>query len=193
MKELIFASSNKGKIKEVKEIFSNSDYNIISLLDLNFDKEIEETGVTFEENALIKAEEIFNIYKRPVISDDSGLSVEILNGSPGVYSKRFAGENSNDENNINKLLNELIKFNPPYKAKFICSAVYKDELKTEIAIGEFHGEITFYRKGNNGFGYDPIFIPNGYSKTLAELTNEEKNKISHRAIAFKNLKELITK
>lgn len=193
MNKLIFASNNKGKIKEVKEIFKNSDFEIISLLDLNIEIDIEEHGSTFVENALIKAEEIFNIYKTPVIADDSGLSVDYLNGAPGVYSKRFAGKNGDDDQNINKLLDELKKFNPPYKAKFVCAAVYKDENKTVTAIGEFHGEIIFDRRGNNGFGYDPVFVPNDYSKTLAELSSEEKNKISHRAIAFNKLMEMLSK
>lgn len=193
MKKLIFASNNKGKIKEVKEIFKNSDFDIISLLDLNIEIDIEEHGSTFEENAIIKVEEIFRIYKTPVIADDSGLSVEHLNGAPGVYSKRYAGKKGDDNENINKLLNELKNYNPPYKAKFICAAVFKDINKTVTAIGEFYGEIIFERRGNNGFGYDPVFMPEGYTKTLAELSNEEKNKISHRAIAFNKLMEMLNK
>ena len=191
MTELIFATGNKGKLKEVQKIFENTNFKIISLYDLGEVPEIEETGSTFEENAFIKAEAIYNIHKMPVIADDSGLAVEQLNGEPGVYSARYAGENCTYEDNNKKLIEILQQYDTPHKAKFICSAIYYDGITQIKAVGELPGEIISEYRGINGFGYDPIFLPDGFDRTLAELTLEEKNKISHRAKAFKKLKELI--
>lgn len=191
MTELIFATGNKGKLAEVQKIFMNSPYKIISLFDLGDVPDIEETGKTFEENAFIKAETIYNIYKKPVIADDSGLSVEQLNGEPGVYSARYAGENCTFDDNNRKLIKLLQNLVAPHKAKFVCSAIYYDGENKISAVGELHGEIIYEFRGTNGFGYDPIFLPNGFDRTLAELTMDEKNGISHRAEAFNKLKELI--
>lgn len=192
MKKLIFATGNKGKIKEVRQIFQNTDYEIISLYDLGDVPEIIEDGITYEENSLIKAKAIYGLYKLPVIADDSGLSVEQLNGAPGVISARYAGENCTYEDNNKKLLKELEKFQQPHSAKFVCSAVYFDGTKHISCIGELKGNIIDEYKGTNGFGYDPIFVPLGSQKTLAEHSSYEKNKISHRAIAFNLLKDLMT-
>jgi len=189
--ELIFATGNKGKLAEVEKIFENSHFKIISLYDLGDVPEIEETGSTFEENALIKAEAIYNVHKMPVIADDSGLAVEQLNGEPGVYSARYAGENCTYDDNNRKLTESLLHHTTPHKAKFVCSAIFYDGDKKITTIGELHGEMISEFKGTNGFGYDPIFLPDGYERTLAELTTEEKNLISHRAKAFNKLKELI--
>lgn len=188
--EIIFASQNKGKIKEVRKIFEDSIVNIISLDELRYSKDIEETGATFEENALIKAKEIFNQFKKPVIADDSGLMVDQLNGEPGVYSARYAGENCSYEDNNQKLLRELAKYNEPHIAKFVCCAVYFDGIKEIIEYGFLEGKIIHNARGHNGFGYDPIFVSNETkeNKTLAELTLEEKTKISHRKKAFEKLK-----
>ena len=191
MTELIFATGNKGKIAEVQKIFSNTQYKILSLYDLGEVPEIEETGVTFEENAFIKAEAIYNIYQKPVIADDSGLSVKQLNGEPGVISARYAGENCTYEENNKKLIDELQNHNKPHEAKFICCAVFYNGDNRITSIGELHGEIISEFKGTNGFGYDPIFLPIGYSNTLAELSSEEKNSISHRAQAFNKLRKLL--
>lgn len=191
MKKLIFATGNKGKLKEVKKIFSETDYEIISLYDLGDVPEIIEDGDTYEANALIKAKAIYEIYKMHVIADDSGLSVEQLNGEPGVYSARYAGENCTYDDNNKKILEVLKPYPSPHKAKFVCSAVHYDGANITRAFGELHGQITSEFKGEHGFGYDPIFVPDGSSRTLAQYSSEEKNEISHRAIAFNSLKELL--
>lgn len=191
MKKLIFATGNKGKLKEVKEIFRDTEYEIISLYDLGNVPEIIEDGDTYEANALIKAKAIYEIHKLPVIADDSGLSVEQLNGEPGVYSARYAGENCTYDDNNRKLVGVLKSYPTPHKAKFVCSSVFYDGENIERAFGELHGQIITKLKGSNGFGYDPIFVPDGSSRTLAEFTSEEKNEISHRAKSFNALKNLL--
>lgn len=191
--KLIFASQNQGKIREVKSIFNDSQFDIISLYDLGNNIHIEETGTTFSENAFIKAKGIFDYYKEPVIADDSGIVIEQLNGRPGVYSARYAGENSTDEENNLKVLNELKEFPEPHKAKYVCIAVFYDGKNLIETIGELHGRIIKEPRGTGGFGYDPIFVPDGYEKTVAELELEEKNKISHRAKAFNKLHEELKK
>lgn len=189
--KIIFASKNEGKIKEVKKILDGAGFELISLLDLNDLSEIDETGATFEENAKIKAEEVFKKYKIPAIADDSGLSVEQLFGAPGVYSARYAGLGANDDDNNRKLLRELEKFSEPYNAKYICFAAYFDGENFTITEGEVKGIIIKIPRGNNGFGYDPLFVPDGYNQTMGELPLEEKNKISHRSKAFNNLKNAL--
>ena len=191
MKKIIFASGNKGKTREVKDLFRDSEYEIISLLDFPDVPEIVEDADTFEGNAKKKAEIIYGKFNTAVIADDSGLSVDQLNGAPGVYSARYAGENCTYEDNNKKLLNALSDFQEPHNAKFICHAVYLDEKHYLNTSGELHGKIIKELKGDRGFGYDPVFQPEGYNKTLAEMGLDEKNKISHRAIAFNRLKELI--
>jgi XTP/dITP diphosphohydrolase len=193
MKKIIFASQNKGKIKEVREILKNSGFEILSLLDFDEIPEIIESGTTFEENAKIKVAEVFNHFNVPAIGDDSGIVVEQLGGRPGVYSARYSGENATDEKNNNKLLEELNEFPKPHKAKFVCSAVFFDGGKFLEAFGEIKGQIIASPRGKNGFGYDPLFLPDGYDITTAELSLEEKNKISHRAKAFNKLKALMLK
>lgn len=191
MKRLIFATGNKGKIKEVTEIFKDTDYEIVSLYDLGNVPKIVEDGDTYEANALIKAKAIYEIYKLPVIADDSGLSVEQLNGAPGVYSARYAGENCTYDDNNKKMLDVLQSYPLPHNAKFVCASVFYDGEIIKEAFGELHGSIVDKGEGEQGFGYDPIFIPKGDSRTLAQLTSDEKNKISHRAKSFNNLKKLL--
>jgi XTP/dITP diphosphohydrolase len=188
MSKLIFASQNSGKIREVKSTLFDSKLEIISLIDLNDFEDILEDGITFEENARKKALHVYNKYKVPVIADDSGLSVEQLNGRPGVYSARYSGENATSEQNNLKLIKELWNKPAPHYASFICFAVYYDGMEFISADGEVKGAITLVPKGNSGFGYDPLFIPQYYERTMAELNSEEKNKISHRSIAFTELK-----
>jgi XTP/dITP diphosphohydrolase len=190
-RKIIFASRNAGKIKEVKKIMDGIDAEFVSLLDLNDLSEISETGFTFEENAKIKAIEVYNKYNVPAVGDDSGLSVEQLAGAPGVFSARYAGMGASDDDNNRKLIRELEKFVEPHHAKYICCAVYYDGKNFKITNGEVTGNITKEPRGENGFGYDPFFVPDGYSQTMAELTLTEKNKISHRSIAFKNLKNML--
>lgn len=189
--KIIFATRNKGKLKEVQKIFGNEKFEIISLSELGFNDEIEETGTTFEENAFIKADTIFKKYKLPVIADDSGLAVDQLDGQPGIYSARYAGENATYEDNNKKLLKELENFTQPHYAKFVCCAVFVDEQNRITVNGDLKGEIITEFRGVNGFGFDPIFKPESYNITLAEMPLEEKNKISHRAKAFNLLKSKI--
>ena len=193
MDKIIFATQNKGKLKEVKHIFKDLNINLVSLLELENVPEIIESGTTFEENAKIKVEIIFETYRIPTIADDSGIVVEQLDGRPGVYSARFAGEETTDEENNEKLLCELKNFPEPHTAKFVCSAVYFDGEKYLTAYGEVKGRIIKSPRGKNGFGYDPLFLPDGFDKTSGELDLDEKNKISHRAKAFNLLKTLINK
>ena len=191
MREIIFASQNRGKIYEVSNILNNSNIKILSLLEFEDIPEIIENGDSFEANAKIKAFEVFNKFKLPAIGDDSGLVVEQLNGRPGIYSARYAGEYATDEENNIKLINELKNFSQPHHAKFVCTAAYFNGNDYTVAVGEIKGEIIKNPRGNNGFGYDPLFVPHGFENTMAELTIEEKNKISHRAIAFNELKKLL--
>ena len=192
MPRIIFASKNKGKIQEVKDILADSNFEIVSLLDLNDNENIIEDGITFEENAKIKAAHVFSNYKIPVIADDSGIIVDQLNGRPGVHSARYSGENANDAQNNSKLIGELKPLPDPHPARYICSAVFYDGEQYLTAEGEERGTITLNAKGTNGFGYDPLFIPENYSVTMAELSPEEKNMISHRAKAFNELKKKLS-
>lgn len=192
MLEIIFASRNKGKILEVRNILSGNDFKIISLLDLNDNEDIIEDGITFEANALKKASHVYNKYNKPVIADDSGLVVDQLNGRPGVYSARYSGENATYGQNNSKLIEELTPLPEPHSAKYICSAIFYTGEKFLTAEGEIKGIITLKSKGAHGFGYDPLFIPENYSVTMAELNLSEKNKISHRAKAFNKLKKKLS-
>lgn len=192
MQRIIFASGNIGKVEEVRHILSDLNINILSLSDIDFTGSINETGSTFEENSKIKAEEIYNRYKLPTIADDSGLVVEQLNGEPGIYSARYSGEDGDDKKNNQKLISKLKAFPKPHAAKFVCCAVYYDGKQYHSVTGEIKGEIIYEEKGKNGFGYDPIFIPEGYNETMAELEPGVKNKISHRYNAFSKLKIILT-
>ena len=191
MKKIIFASQNLGKVEEVRHILNNLDIQIVSLSDIDGSIDIEETGTTFEENAFIKAKYVYDKFKIPTIADDSGLVVEQLSGDPGVYSARYAGEDCDDQANNKKLLAELKNYPEPHRAKFVCAAVYFDGKRKIDAMGEIHGKIIDEERGKNGFGYDPLFIPDGYSVTSAELEPEVKNNISHRFDAFNKLKKFL--
>lgn len=189
--KIIFASQNLGKVKEVKAIFNNSIFEIISLYDLGNNIDIEETGSTFSENAWLKAKAVYDIYKEPTVADDSGLMIEQLNGKPGVISARYAGENCSFEDNNIKVIKELSEFPEPHKAKFVSTAVYYDGKNKIESVGELHGIIIKEERGTNGFGYDPIFIPDGYEQTIGELDLDLKNKISHRAKSFEGLNKIL--
>jgi XTP/dITP diphosphohydrolase len=193
MMKLIFASYNQGKVIEVKDIFNSSSIHLISLVDLEDVPEIIEDGKTFRDNAIKKAKIIFEKFGLPTIADDSGLIVKQLNGRPGVYSARYAGEGCTYEDNNRKLLSELSGSPAPHKATFICHAVYLDNQNLLETKGEVNGVIINEIRGRQGFGYDPVFLPDGYNRTMAELSLEEKNKISHRSKAFNKLKELLIK
>lgn len=179
--EIILASNNQNKLKEIREKVKNLNVKIISQKEAGFDLEVEETGKTFEENAILKAQTIYELTKKPVFAEDSGLEVDALDGMPGIYSHRFAGENATDIDRINKVLN-LLNNIPEEKrtARFKCVGCYIDkEGKKHIFEGIAEGIIGNELKGDNGFGYDPIFICE-LGKTFAEISGEEKNSISHR-------------
>lgn len=191
MAYIVAASKNKHKIEEIEAITKKYGMEVIprDKAGVPDDLEIEEDGETFEENSLKKAKGILEACGQPTIADDSGLMVDYLGGAPGVYSARFAGEDGNDEKNNEKLLFLLQDVPAAEKtAKFVSviTLVFPDG-KTIVARGECPGRIIDTATGENGFGYDPLFVPNGYDKTFAQLTSEEKNSISHRAIALKEL------
>ncbi|MBU3110951.1 XTP/dITP diphosphatase [Clostridium lacusfryxellense] len=191
MKKIIIASNNNHKIKEIKEILSQFPFEVLSLEEANINIEVEETGSTFMDNAEIKASEIYKIADgNMVLADDSGLVVESLNGAPGVFSARFAGVHGDTKANNEKLLYLLEGAKQEQrKAKFICAMVLiisEDEIiKVQ---GEVEGIITDEFRGEDGFGYDPLFFVAKYNKTFAQMSNEEKNGISHRGSALGKLK-----
>jgi XTP/dITP diphosphohydrolase len=187
IKKIVLASNNVYKLKEFQQVFTKYGIEIISPKSFGILFDAEETGVTFQENSLIKARELRKKIDFPVISDDSGLVVPKLNGEPGVHSARYSGENATDASNRQKLLEKCKKNsleNP--EAYFVCaiSFIGSKELFVE---GYCHGSITSKERGKNGFGYDPVFIPQNFEKTLAEISSKEKNKISHRADAIKKI------
>ncbi|NOZ34680.1 MAG: non-canonical purine NTP diphosphatase [Chlorobi bacterium] len=183
--KLVFATNNNHKLKEVKEILDNQ-FEILSLNDINCFEEIPETQNTIAGNASEKAHFIFNKYKINCFADDTGLEIEALNGEPGVYSARYAGENCSYEDNVQKVLQKL-KDQTNRNAKFrtVISLIING--KESLFEGIINGSITENKRGKDGFGYDPIFLPDGYNKTFAELPQEEKNKISHRGLATQKL------
>ncbi len=191
MKEILIATKNKGKVKEFSDLFAEKGIKVSSLLDFPTVDDVEETGTTFIENAKIKAETISKQFNNIVVADDSGLSVDALDGRPGVYSARYAGETKNDAANLQKVLMELEDV--PYEkrtARFHCVlAVAVPNEETRIFEGTCEGYITEKPEGENGFGYDPIFYIPNKKQTMAQLSSDEKNKISHRANAMKKLKE----
>lgn len=192
-KQIIIATKNKGKAKEFSILFTPYGIEILSLLDLDSLPEIEETGKTFEENAILKAEGIAKLTQTVVIADDSGLVIDELDGMPGIYSARYAGEAKDDSANIDKVLAEMEDV-PEEKrtARFYCAlAVAGPGLNTEVVAGVCEGKILRERQGLNGFGYDPIFLASATGKSMAEMLPEEKNKISHRSLALKRLEPLV--
>ena len=179
--KLIFATHNQYKVEELKKLLP-SNISILSLTDINCYEEIEETGTTLEENAKLKANFIKYKYGLDCFADDSGLEVDALGGSPGVYSARYAGHEKNNEDNIKKIWKEL-RDKDSTKAQFRTVIAASFGSKISIYEGKVIGNLIFEKRGNHGFGYDPIFIPEGYTKTFAELGDAVKNKISHRALA----------
>lgn len=190
---LIFASSNLNKIKEIKAVLP-SHINLWGLKEVGITEEIPETGSSIKENSFLKAKYVCYFINDPtnvsVFADDSGLEVEALNGAPGVYSARYAGEPKNDDANNKKLIKELQNVKNR-NARFITviTLILKDNVY--YFEGEIKGSIALHPSGNSGFGYDPLFIPEGYTKTFAELGSEIKNSISHRAIAVTKMKEFL--
>lgn len=173
-KKIILASNNKGKIKELSDILAPIGYEVISQREAGIDIEVEETGSSFSENAGLKAKAVYERCKAPVIADDSGLEVDFLNGAPGVYSHRYAGENASDSDRCAKLLNELEGISEKDRgAQFVCVICYIDESGAEHYIrGECRGKIGYIPLGENGFGYDPVFIYG--DKSFAQISADEK-------------------
>lgn len=193
-RKLVLSTGNQHKVEEIKNILEGLSIEVVSKKDVGLGElDVVEDGYTLEENSLKKAKALAEKLDYMVLADDSGLFVDILNGEPGVYSSRYAGEEGNDVKNNNKLLHELKDISLNKRgAKFKTVIVLITENKEIIVVsGECAGKIGFKLKGKNGFGYDPLFIPEGYNETFAELGEEVKNKISHRAKALENLKEAL--
>jgi len=191
--KIVFASSNEGKVREIKEMLEGMGIELVSLSNYAHAPEIVEDGKSFLENALKKAKIVSEYTGETVLADDSGLQVEVLGGEPGIYSSRYAGEKATDEENNTKLLTKL-KNIPQEKrtAFFICVLVlYRRDGSYDYFEGKWNGQIIDERRGNNGFGYDPIFFVPELKKTAAELPSEIKNKVSHRGQAFAQLKKAI--
>lgn len=195
MRKFLVATKNKGKLKEIEEILAGLPFEVVSMEQAGIDKDIEEYGTTFEENAMIKAKELYRLTGEMVMADDSGLEVDYLNGAPGIYSARFAGEGATDEDKNKKLL-ELLEGVPFEKrsARFVCviAVVFPDGRSFTVK-GTCDGYIGFAPQGTNGFGYDPLFFLPEYNMTTAQLDPDEKNKISHRGKALKAMVEKLKK
>lgn len=191
---IIIASNNKGKIKEFKHILEPLGYKVKSQEEAGINIEVEETGKTFKENATLKAEAIYNITHTPVLADDSGTEIDALNGEPGIYSARYMGLEK-DEQRRNAILKKLEGIEENKRtARYVCCICYIDENgNKKYAEGYWNGKIAETAKGENGFGYAPIFVPDGENRTCGELSFDEKNKISHRARALKKLREILEK
>lgn len=196
--KIVLATKNPHKVSEIKAILKDKNWEIISLLDINPDFDIVEDGATLEENAQKKAELVMKKYELVALGEDTGLEVNALDGRPGVFSARYAGEKASYDKNVSKLLHELRGI-PIEKrtARFrcVCAIAFPDKYnrKTELFEGVCEGLIINEPRGKKGFGYDPVFVPNGYDKTFAELYSEEKNQISHRAKVLEKVKEYLNR
>jgi XTP/dITP diphosphohydrolase len=185
MTTIVLVTRNLGKLDEIRKLMPDS-YNLVTLSEVGFKDEIEETGATFTENALLKARIAHNKLNMNTLADDSGLETEALNGAPGVFSARYAGNPANDEANVEKLLNELSGFTNR-KAQFRSVLALILDGKEFVFEGLVKGSIAHKAQGTNGFGYDPVFVPDGYDKPFAEMPSETKNQISHRAEAVRKM------
>ena len=191
MKSLVFATNNPHKLQEVREILQDK-FHIKSLVEIGCFDEIPETSPTIEGNALQKAQYIAEHFSTPCFADDTGLEVEALDGDPGVYSARYAGENATYDDNVEKLLEEL-KGNPDRRARFKSVVALADGDRELLFEGIINGTIIHERRGTSGFGYDPVFVPEGYDQTFAEMPLALKNSISHRALAVEKLVNYLIK
>jgi XTP/dITP diphosphohydrolase len=188
--QLVFATNNDHKLKEIRDILGNS-FKLLSLKDLNLEEDIPENEPSLEGNAMHKARHIYGILNMNVFADDTGLETDVLNGLPGVHSARFAGENKNSDENIEKLLG-LMGSSDNRKARFRTVIALILDGKEYLFEGISEGTIISERRGREGFGYDPVFVPSGRDLTYAEMRLDEKNKISHRGRAFNKLKEFLS-
>lgn len=185
MKKIIFATNNQNKLFEIRNILSGK-YEVVGLKDIGFERDIPETGKTLFENASIKSKFIFEKFKMDCFSDDTGLEIEALGGRPGVYSARYAGGENNSEKNIEKVLKELnLVSNRAAFFRTVISLLFNG--KEYFFEGRVDGNIIFEKRGHSGFGYDPIFVPDGFNQTFAEMDIATKNLISHRAKATAQL------
>ena len=191
-KDLTVATRNKGKVREIKHVLKPLKLKILSLLDLPTLHDIKETGKTFEKNAVKKARSIAAKLKVLVLADDSGLEVRALNGRPGVRSARYAGPNPTTNKLCRKLLKEM-KREKDRRAKFVCVIAIADPKKVRTIKGVCRGKIILEMKGDQGFGYDPIFVPEGFNKTFAQMPLNTKNKISHRGKALQKAKAYLAR
>ena len=191
MNRIIFATSNEGKMKEIRLIMADSGYEVVSLKEAGISADIEENGTTFEENAVIKASAIAKLTGVPAMADDSGLEVDYMDKAPGIYSARFLGEDTDYDIKNNYILDKLKDVPLPQRsARFVCAiALVWPDGTTLTKRATIEGYIGYSIRGENGFGYDPIFMVPEYDKTTAELSIEEKNKISHRAKALMAMKK----
>ena len=186
MSKLLIATHNNKKFTELKSLLRSTSFDLISLSDIGVTEEVNETGTTFEQNACLKAKGYLQLSGLPTLADDSGLEVEALNWEPGVYSARYGGPSASDQDRVELILRHLAQSGDKNRsAQFRCVvALAFPENPLEVYNGICKGEISTIPRGENGFGYDPIFLIPHLNKTLAELTNEEKNKISHRSAAI---------
>ena len=196
MKKIVLATANTHKVIEFQRILNEllPDLELVAASQFPGVPEIEETGSTFAENALIKARAINEFTNLPALADDSGLVVEALNGAPGIFSARYAGINADDKANVVKLLNEIKELDQALLgAKFECAIALVDKSEDlELVVdGQMPGQVIKEVRGENGFGYDPIFVPQGLTKTSSELTDSEKDKISHRGIALRKISVIL--
>lgn len=191
--KLYLATSNKGKVKEIKELFSHFEVVVYSEVIDAFD--IVEDGDTFKANAMIKSEAVYKALNDPealVIADDSGISIEAFDGAPGIYSSRFAGEHATADENLQKVIDTLKEQKKPSSpAVYTAAIAITSKYGTQVVHGWMHGSVVDTPKGSGGFGYDPIFIPQGFNQTLGELSNDIKFKLSHRSQALSHLNHLI--
>jgi XTP/dITP diphosphohydrolase len=196
MKKIVLATANTHKVIEFQRILSEllPDLELIASSSFSKVPVIEETGATFAENALLKAKVINNFTKLPAIADDSGLVVEALNGAPGIFSARYAGKNATDQENVAKLIADIKNVDDSLlEASFECAIALVDQGQNlELVVqGQMPGRVIKQARGANGFGYDPMFIPQGFSKTAAELSDQDKDKISHRGIALRKMSGIL--
>ncbi|MER2028234.1 MAG: XTP/dITP diphosphatase [Solibacillus sp.] len=188
MKQVVIATKNKGKAKDFEALFGPFGYEVVTMFEVAPDVEIEETGTTFEENAILKAETLANMLGQIVIADDSGLAIDALNGEPGVFSARYAGDHDDEANMVKVLENMKDVPDEQRTARFCCAlAIAGPNMETKTVFGTCEGVIAREKKGTNGFGYDPIFYVPALEKHMAELSGEEKGAISHRGNAIRKL------
>ena len=193
--KLVLASGNKGKLREFSKLFSDFGTEVIPQTELGVDSP-EETGLSFIENALLKARHASAVTQLPALADDSGLVVPALDGAPGLYSARFAGSNASDEDNLNLLLDRMKHLSgEDRRGHYICALAlvrHATDPDPVVVIGRWYGQIIGAPRGDGGFGYDPVFLPDGLSQTAAELDSETKNGLSHRGLAVIELRSLLS-